>query len=403
MNKFLIPTHLLQELNKGVLDDICIRSINSTDFVVEEDFRGHNSGQYIKLITDDVVKYICLSRDDSEISRNSFILQNLPSAYKFYLKDTSEKKEFEYYVRDTVHVHPAYTVFAYKVLLTAKIKILNLDKVKCSGRTDYDFRTPFLDFKQMRKMRLELQKRNGSNNSTLFEQLSEEVAVYGKTYGANGRETTAICLALVNLVDLPIKVYNVNETDPQHLASVDPANRYILNYLGVIIDDGIKDLKPEDKELIVKRNTNTYHYNLLKKYQDKKCYICGCDIEELIIASHIHRVADILRSDLTAEEKQEQIVDGNNGFWLCATHDKLFEDGLIYFENDELKIRQNLSESKKRFIKKSIFEIRDIYDLEGKNLTFTISPEHYNEKMHYYLEIHRHRTEKLNVNRKEVR
>lgn len=34
MNKFLIPTHLLDVLDESMLDDICLRSINSKDYVV---------------------------------------------------------------------------------------------------------------------------------------------------------------------------------------------------------------------------------------------------------------------------------------------------------------------------------------------------------------------------------
>ena len=49
MNKFLIPTHLLTVLSNDMLEDICFRSINSKEFIVEEDQRGHNSGQYIIL------------------------------------------------------------------------------------------------------------------------------------------------------------------------------------------------------------------------------------------------------------------------------------------------------------------------------------------------------------------
>ena len=163
MNRFLIPTHLLTVLSNNMLEDICFRSINSKKFIVEEDRRGYNSGQYIILKNNSIIKYICLSSPDSTVSRNSFILQNFPTAYQHYLMDLNSNKEFEYYIRDTRFPHPPYTIFAYKVLLTGNIKILNLDKVSVSDRTDYDFRTPFIDFKQMRKMRLDLQQRNSGN------------------------------------------------------------------------------------------------------------------------------------------------------------------------------------------------------------------------------------------------
>lgn len=407
MNKFLIPTHLLDVLDESMLDDICLRSINSKDYVVEEDHRGHNSGQYIKLITDNVTKYICLSRNDSTVARNTFIMQNVPSSYQAFLMDNSINKEFEYYVRDVRFSHPTSMIFAYKVLLTANIKILNIDKIIPTDRTDYDYRTPFIDFKQMRKMRIESSERNTGNCPTLFEETNEGISVYGKTYGVNGRETTAICMALKNLVDLPIKVYNVNETDPQHQASVDPANRYILEYLGIEIDDGKMDFEPSDEAGIAKRDQKRYHYNLLQKFKEKKCYLCGCDIEYLIIGSHIHRVTDILHSNLSEEEKQKQIIDGDNGFWLCANHDKLFEWGLIYFEGDKMKIRNNVSEFQKKYIYESTFYLEKIYNSFNSDkafnvieiddeLEFHIKPEHYNENMKGYLEIHKNRSEQIN-------
>lgn len=395
-----------------MIKDICKKSLGETNYRIIEDYRGHNTGQYIKLKKNDILKYICLSGEDSSASRNSFILQNFPTAYQHFLEDKHSNKFFEYYIRDVSKEHPPYTIFSYKLLLTGNIKILNINEVKPSERTDYDFRTPFYDFKQMRKFRLDLQSRNSGNSSTLFEETDDEISVYGKTYGANGRETTAICLALKNLTELPIKVYNVNETDPQHRASVDQANKYILDYLGVYIDNGSMDLIKDD-EGVAKRDSRRYHYNLLQKFKEKKCYLCGCDIEYLIIGSHIKRVTDIIHDKkMTEEEKTKEIIDGDNGFWLCANHDKMFEYGLIYFENDILKIRDNLSDYQKKYIIESTFYMRKLYDslnsdngedfniikVDDNNFKFRISPEHFNENMANYLKIHKERTNKINKN-----
>lgn len=41
------------------------------------------------------------------------------------------------------------------------------------------------------------------------------------------------------------------------------------------------------------RDTPKFHYNLFKKYGDKKCLLCDCDIDRMIIGAHIHRVTDI--------------------------------------------------------------------------------------------------------------
>lgn len=405
MIKVVLPTHLYAEMSEQEIKDICKLSYGEEDFIKEAEERGHNSGQYIKLYNGDEVKYVCLSRNDLQ-SRNAFILQNFPSSYQHYLEDQNKNKKFEYYIRYFGQNHPPYVIFAYKVLLTIGINILNLDRVTPSERVEFlDHRTPFIDFKQMRKARIDLQQRNSGNTSTLFEETDNEIAVYGKTYGANGRETTAICLALKKLVDLPIKVYNVNETDPQHLAEVDPANRYILDYYGIEVDDGRMDFEPSDETGVAKRDQKRYHYNLLQKFKEKKCYLCGCDIEYLIIGSHIHRVTDILHSGLPEDEKQRQIIDGDNGFWLCANHDKLFEWGLIYFEDDKMKIKNGISSYQKNYIYESTFYLEKLYEsFNNENsfnviniddgLEFHIKPEHYNENMHNYLEKHRDRVTK---------
>ena len=130
MVELFVPTHLLGDISKDEYKDIVNRSIGNVDFIVKEDFRGHNSGQYIKLKIADTIKYICLSRKIASESRNAFILQNFPSAYQHYLEEKNPKKTFEYYIRDFSTSHPPFAIFSYKLLLTGGIKILNLDKVK---------------------------------------------------------------------------------------------------------------------------------------------------------------------------------------------------------------------------------------------------------------------------------
>ena len=166
------------------------------------------------------------------------------------------------------------------------------------------------------------------------------------------------------------------------------------------------DFEPSDEVGVAKREQKKYHYNLLQKFKEKKCYLCGCDIEYLIIGSHIHRVTDILHGNLPENEKQRQIIDGDNGFWLCANHDKLFEWGLIYFDKDKMIIRDTLSEFQKKYIYDSTFYLEKIYksfnnDKEfnvievDDSLEFHIQEEHYNDNMKNYLEIHKRRTDKL--------
>ena len=400
MVELFVPTHLLGDISKDEYKDIVNRSVGNVDFIVKEDFRGHNSGQYIKLKIADTIKYICLSRKIASESRNAFILQNFPSAYQHYLEEKNPKKLFEYYIRDFSTSHPPFAIFSYILLLTGEIKILNLDKVRVSENAIlFDYTTPFNDYKQMRTYRLSLSKRNSSNNSTTFEENDDEISVYGKSYGANGRETTAICLALSRLVPgKNIKLYNVNETDKNHLADIDPANRYILENIGIELNDDRMDFESNDEKVIAKRNTRLFHYNLLQKYKEKKCYLCGCDIEKVIQGAHIYSSTDILHSSLSEEEKTKQIVDADNGIWLCANHHLLFDYLLIYFKERYLYASDTLNKNQIEYIKNSITQghfLRNEKIPKCKNfLGFKINDFDFNSNMQQYLLKHTNRFSK---------
>lgn len=400
MVELFVPTHLLGDMTEDEYKDIVNRSIGDVDFIVKEDFRGHNSGQYIKLKMADTIKYICLSRKIASESRNAFILQNFPSAYQHYLEEKNPKKLFEYYIRDFSTSHPPFAIFSYKLLLTGGIKILNLDKVKVSEKAIlFDYTTPFNDYKQMRTYRLNLSKKNSSNNSTTFEENDDEISVYGKSYGANGRETTAICLALSRLVPgKNIKLYNVNETDKNHLADIDPANRYILENIGIELNDDRMDFESNDERVIAKRNTRLFHYNLLQKYKEKKCYLCGCDIEKVIQGAHIYSSTDILHSSVSEEEKTKQIVDADNGIWLCANHHLLFDYLLIYFKERYLYASDTLNKNQIEYIKNSITQgyfLSNEKIPKCKNfLGFKINDFDFNSNMQQYLLKHTNRFSK---------
>lgn len=74
---------------------------------------------------------------------------------------------------------------------------------------------------------------------------------------------------------------------------------------------------------------NVFRNNLIKEF-GQKCMMCGIQHKELLIASHIKRDADCG----TIDEK----IDNNNGFLLCAIHDKLFDKSLISFDGSTGKI-----------------------------------------------------------------
>lgn len=91
---------------------------------------------------------------------------------------------------------------------------------------------------------------------------------------------------------------------------------------------------PQVQEIFKKR--------LIKRY-GQKCMICGVTHSEMLIASHIKRAS---------EEGIFGKADYNNGFLLCATHDKLFDRYLISFNcfTGEIMISDSLSEEEKEIL-----------------------------------------------------
>lgn len=124
-----------------------------------------------------------------------------------------------------------------------------------------------------------------------------------------------------------------------------------------------------ERESYVKTRVNQSYFrgDLLKSQQ--KCCLCGVCNEEILIASHI--------KPWSVSESNEKL-DPDNGLLLCANHDRLFDRGLISFDDtgkiiiseklsDEdrllLNINSNmyitLNENRKRFLefhRKNIFK-----------------------------------------------
>lgn len=70
---------------------------------------------------------------------------------------------------------------------------------------------------------------------------------------------------------------------------------------------------------------------------DGKCRICGLDMHNILKASHIKSWKD-------SDNKER--LDKFNGLLLCPTHDALFDEGYISFNNNgDILISQQISKS----------------------------------------------------------
>ena len=115
---------------------------------------------------------------------------------------------------------------------------------------------------------------------------------------------------------------------------------------GLEIEDVEKNipqgLKGYEREAVIKARINQlgFRKNLIKKYG--KCSLCGVESPELLLASHIKPWKD---------SNEDEKGATSNGLLLCPNHDKLFDRGLISFNDDgTILISEKLSENDRLFM-----------------------------------------------------
>lgn len=96
-----------------------------------------------------------------------------------------------------------------------------------------------------------------------------------------------------------------------------------------VIEKAISDLGLEgaNKEAVIKQRVNQdiFRKRLLRRYA--KCCLCDISNKDLLIASHIKPWASSLPNEK---------LDADNGFLFCPNHDKIFDKGLITFDDNGL-------------------------------------------------------------------
>lgn len=405
MIRVIVP-EFLSNLQERIILDIVRRSFRTESYTKEVEPR--KVGRFIKVINDDnnEIHYVCLSNPEND-SRNAHLMQFISPAYVEYWSEPNENKCFDIYIiNPDKNDRTTYIKLFYRCFITIGIKILNWESLGLNGLV------PFTSYEELKNSRSELSDRNSHNQPTYFidesESGREQISLYGKTFGANAMESFIFAITLSKICDKPIVFYPVVDNDSKSLST---KQQQVLIESGIRIGEVIEVLPNGRARLLstyqreTSRDTIVFHYNLLQKYGEKRCYICGCDIEHMVIGSHIERVTDIDHNkDYNEFEKTKRATDGDNGFWLCANHDKMFEYGIIYFADREMKIGAIArNQTDKDFIEYSTKANGIIYPTELSSVgnieqgTFSIKPEHYNNSIHEYLEKHRARITSIQV------
>lgn len=303
--------------------------------------------------------YVIVSRETAD-ARNAFLAQYIPTVLSEFIDDNYINKRIYIYLLDTSEkAKTNFIIDTYRVAKTLGIDILNENDLKMSPIM------PYMTFKDWKYAQTDRQNYNPANNSSYAMEEENQYTIFGKLYGANGKDASFTACQLAKIAEKEHKKINFVQVKEHGTESISNTDRKLLEYYNVNVAEGaiiLKDKQTHDRSTC--RKQDEFKYNLLEKYGTKKCYLCGCDIEQNIIASHIHRVTDIDHSNLSDAEKRMQAVDADNGFWLCANHDKMFEYGIITFDHSgNLVINPLMKENQIDFIKyiTVVFKIKDVH------------------------------------------
>ena len=404
MNIYIPNTYRDQLTNNQILDILRRLNINETNYnvILERRF-----GRNIKIEHNNRLIYVIFSRQSAEDGRNTFLTQYLATVLSFYVNDETEyNKEIYVYLLDTSRrALASYIVDTYRMLKNLSISILNEDQL------DFPTIERYQTLREWKSARENRKNYNSGNNSTYVLDGEEECYIYGKSFGANGKETAFISCVVAQIATHENKETHLYQVEDNNATQISENDRNLLEYYGVIVEGNLLPAFGPNQNQIVQprqtsRNQAVFQFNLLNKYGDKKCVICGSDIEESIIASHIHRVADIDNSNDDWNVKCEKAVDPDNGFWLCANHDKWFEYGLIYFRNQNLIISNQLNQFVESIERNLILTLNSINDQTLKNQlkafiskgndllvlrNYQIEDAYFSPRMRDYLELHKTR------------
>jgi hypothetical protein len=355
-----------------------------TEYTCEFDGKDYNKGRLAILLYNGRVNFISFS-DNNASGRNSSF-QSFPTAIvRYYQEKNKDKKIFFYFLPTSGNYTTPYFNFMYRLMKTAGVEFLNEKEFLKNSIFPFSAVEDIIVNRNMNKIK------NKSNNSTYLTRNSDNIIqIYGKTYGANKKESTLLCIAISRIADTSVELYQICE---QNLSILPKPDLEVIERLGNIkIITTNLTLERKEFEHNDSIRSIIYIYNLLSKLGDKSCAFCDCGNPRLIHGAHIWSVEDIKKeSNLNQKEKLKHAIDGDNGIWLCPNHHKMFDLNLLMISIEgKLKIKSDLKEDLKKYIaqittrnqlSKEILTQKFIEYLEKRNSSIQESQYHLLKKI----------------------
>lgn len=341
-------------------------NLKNCDFKKEK-----RNGQYLIIEKENQKEYIGYSSLKPN-GRNTFILQGFEGAYIEYLKDCTIKNKkikflflYNFFEKNSKKSN---NFFDYSIILlkSLNVEIINIDFYKWNEKDNDNNR--FYDASQIQNFKTKIYKKNNNPTIVFYDKEENKIInyIFCKFDGANSSDSFLLILLLSNFGETKINIKNKNKKIPSKYSCI------FKNNPNLFFDNEIKNKLEIKKEKNI-RNQSKFVYELFKKYKNKKCLMCDCEIYDLIEAAHIFSISEIKKEKIDNKKKEKQAIDSNNGMWLCILHHKLYDQKKINILNDgKLEISKKLKEKDKNWIfnftnKKIIFWSEEMNEYYIKN------------------------------------
>lgn len=356
---------------------------------------------------------------------NTYLIQGINKIFNYYFdtKEINPNVKLYFYLLDIERSYPhnLFNLMIYRKLATLGFEILNIDKISFKEFEQLGFSLQegiedigYISFNKFYNDLLFISKGNSSNvpsylkcvdydydiskekdndynDDFVVNDFSKQLYIYTfKTLGAQQYDSLLTMWTLTVLAQKENKnlkfmfapeKYNfrLGQEIPKFTEGFTKPVNSLIERLGLdrnyeTTDEILQQMDREKnqyetaKSRNILRNQELFKNNLRKKGIQTKCYLCGCEIENILEAAHLWGVADIRKTsheeinNVLTKEYMKDLIDidnshhneqfykkyvlansGDNGIWLCSNHHGLFDSNFYCFDSTDGKILFKLS------------------------------------------------------------
>lgn len=143
-------------------------------------------------------------------------------------------------------------------------------------------------------------------------------------------------------LDFPLKDFDINNNKDKGGIEPFSNNNKHSNQLRLDQQQLTIEVTKTEEERLIKTRIGQDKFRRALLNGQRKCVMCGMDVEELLVASHIKSWRD---------STNDERLDINNGIILCANHDALFDKGFITFnDNGNILVSKRINENQMKLL-----------------------------------------------------